>query len=236
MEEAVLHTQDVSLGVDRQLRVVDLAALLSGPGKALQAVFDPLERPAQADRCPREQNLLGIKHHDLGPEAAADERSNDPHLRLEQPEHPGESVPYRDRSLGRVPDRELFQVGIPGSHHAAGFDRCRDTAVIVEAARDHQRSLPLGLEVVSFPLDRMSGQVGADRLVDDRGIVGQRALQVHHRLERLRIHYDVLGCILSEVTAGRHYHGDRLAHMADLVPGQGDLGHWVEYQAENGWR
>jgi hypothetical protein len=57
--------------------------------EALLPVLDPLEGAPQAHGRPRQEHLLGVEHHDLGPEAAADERGDDSNLGLEQAQHGG---------------------------------------------------------------------------------------------------------------------------------------------------
>src|SRR6516162_10640001 len=57
-----------------------LRALLRGGEEMFGAVLDPFNGPLESDCHPGQQHLLGIEHHDLGAEAAADERSHHPHL------------------------------------------------------------------------------------------------------------------------------------------------------------
>ena len=120
VHEPVAHAQDAPVPVHRQLGLVHLPPLLRRRGEALQPVLDPLERPAEPHRGPGEEHLLGIEHHDLGPEPAADERRDHPHLRLEQAEHAGETVPDGNRRLGGVPDGELLGARVPRRRRCRG--------------------------------------------------------------------------------------------------------------------
>ena len=113
VQEHVLDAEDAAVGGERHLGVVDLAALMGGGEEMLEPVLDPFDRPVELHRHPRQQHLLGIEHHDLRAEAAADERRDHPHLPLAQAQHAGEPVAQEHRRLGRVPDRELIGARVP---------------------------------------------------------------------------------------------------------------------------
>ena len=61
----------------------------------------------EPDRHPGQQHFLGIEHHDLRAEAAADERRDHPHLALAQAQHAGQAVADEHRRLRGVPHRQL---------------------------------------------------------------------------------------------------------------------------------
>ena len=82
MQELVFNPDDAAVSCQCDLRVVDLRALLRGSEEMLGAILDPFDRPVQSDRQPGQQHFLEIEHHDLGTEAAADERRHHPHLVL----------------------------------------------------------------------------------------------------------------------------------------------------------
>jgi hypothetical protein len=71
---------------------MDLRALLRRGDEMLGAVLDPFDRRLQWHCEPGQQHFLGIEHHDLGTEAAADERRHHPHLALRQLQHGGQAL------------------------------------------------------------------------------------------------------------------------------------------------
>ena len=85
VQEHVLDAEDAAVARHRDLGIVDLAALLGRRDEVLAPVLDPLHRPSEPLRGPGTSTLLGVEHHDLGAESAADERRDDPHLRLGRP-------------------------------------------------------------------------------------------------------------------------------------------------------
>jgi hypothetical protein len=87
VEEHVLDADDAAAAVERDLGIVNLAALMGGGEEVLAAVLDPFDRASERHRRPRQQHLLRIEQHDLGAEAAAHERRDHPHLAFAQAEH-----------------------------------------------------------------------------------------------------------------------------------------------------
>ncbi len=218
------------IAVARQgdLRVVDLSALLGGGDEVLRAVLDPLDRPLELEGDPGDEHLFRIEHHDLGAEAAADERGHQPHLVLGEAEHGGEAVAHGDGSLGGVPDRELLGPRVPLRDHAPVLDRRRGPAVVVEAAPDHHVGLGPGGLVIPLLLGDVGREVRADVLMDERGAGLQRLLHVHHRRQRLVVDLDVRQRVLGHVAGDGHDHGDGLAELPHLVLRQRDLRPLVE--------
>ena len=82
VQEAIPKPEDGAILAQRDLRVVDLQALLRRRDEVLAAVAHPLDRPQQPQREPGDQHFFGVEHHDLRAEAAADERRHHPHLVL----------------------------------------------------------------------------------------------------------------------------------------------------------
>jgi hypothetical protein len=62
-----------------------------------------------------------------------------------------------------------------------------------------------------------------DVLVDQVG-ARPRRVQAHDRGQRLVVDDDALGRVLGHVAVDRHHHGDGLADVVHLAPGQGVLG------------
>ena len=64
-----------------------------------------------------------------------------------------------------------------------------------------------------------AGHVGALLLVDD-DVAAQRRLDVRHHLQRLVLDLNGVRPVLRHVTVHRRHQRHRLAHVADLAPGQ----------------
>ncbi len=79
MHHRAAHTEDAGLGVDRDLHVPVLVALLLGGDEVLAPVLDPLDRAAHRQRGGGERAILGIEAA-LRPEAAADVGRDDAQL------------------------------------------------------------------------------------------------------------------------------------------------------------
>src|SRR3984893_1919215 len=123
VQKHVLEAEHPSIAGERALGVVNLPTLVSGGEEMLAPVLDPLDRPAQLDRRPRQQDFLRVEHHDLRAKAAADERRNHANLTLAQAQHAGEPVADEHRRLGGVPDGKLVGTGVPLRDDTARFDR-----------------------------------------------------------------------------------------------------------------
>src|SRR6266704_4316705 len=77
VDEIVAEREQMPLGVEADLHLVDLAALLVDGGEMLLAVFGPLDRTPQPHRGERNEELVGVEEHDLRPEATTDIRRDD---------------------------------------------------------------------------------------------------------------------------------------------------------------
>jgi hypothetical protein len=89
----------------------------------LEAILDPLHRAFQAQRDPGDQHLLGVEHHHLRPESAADEGRDHAHLAFGKAKHRRQPVADEDRRLGGVPDRQLFRLVVPVGDDSPRFHR-----------------------------------------------------------------------------------------------------------------
>ncbi len=228
VQERVLDPEDAAVARQRDLRVVDLAALLGRGEEVLGTVLDPFDRLLEPEGEPGDQHLLGIEHHDLGAEAAADEGRHEPHLVLGEPEHGREAVAHRDRRLGRVPDRQLLDPCVPLRHDATVLDRRRGAAVVGEAAADHHVGLRPRRLVVPLLLGHIRCDIRAHVLVHQRHPGLQGLLELHHGRQRLVVDVDVLQRVLGHVAGHGHDQCHRLADMAHLAVGQRDLRPLVE--------
>jgi hypothetical protein len=236
MQELVPNPEDPAVTGQRDLRVVDLRALLRGGEEVLGAILDPFDRPVQSDRQPGQQHLLGIEHHDLGAEAAADERRHHPHLALGHPQHGGQAVADHHRRLGGVPYRQPLGLGVPIGDDAARLDRRRAAAVVAEAATQHQGSgLSSGVVVTLFLVDARC-DIAGEVVMDPHRAGRQGALDVDDRRQGLVFDGNVGERIFGNVAALGHHHGHRLADMANFAARQRHLGALVEDRAFDGRR
>jgi len=231
VQEDVLDAQNAPVIGDRHFRVVNLSPLMGGGEEMLQPVLDPFDRPVQPHRHPRQQHLLGVEHHDLGTEAAADERRDHADLALVEPEHGGEAVADEHRRLGGIPDRHLVGAAVPLRHHAAGLDRRGDAMLIPQAALDDAIGLRRGGGIIALGLPDMGRDVGADVVVNQRRSRAQRFFQIDHRRELFELDIDIVERVLGDVTAFRDHDHQRLADVPDLVSGERHLGARVENNA-----
>jgi len=194
-------------------------------------VLDPLHRPAELHGNPGDHDLLGIEHHDLGAESAADERGNHVHLALGQAEHRGEAVANGNRCLRRVPDGELGLGRVPSSNHAAVFDGSSNPAVVVEATFDDQIRCRERRLIVALALHTVGGEVAVESLVDRRRIRREGPLEINHHRQRLHVHHDLGQGIFGDVPAARDDRDDRLAGVQDPVLGQRHVATFMEDNA-----
>ena len=143
MRERAAHAQDARLGVDRDLDVPVLVALLLGREKILVPVLDPFDRAAHGERRGGKRAIFGIEAA-LWPEAAADVRRDDAQLMI-RPFHQIEQhalVPVRPLR-GHV-DRQRIAGRVRHRDHAAAFHEERPAAMLEDLLAEHMRGLREG--------------------------------------------------------------------------------------------
>ncbi len=104
MQKDIMHTEDATVLVERDLRIMDLSALVRGGDEIFSTVFDPFDGAVQLHRRPRDEHFLLIEHHDLRTKSPADKRRDHPHLPLRKTKHARQSIANDNGSLGRIPD------------------------------------------------------------------------------------------------------------------------------------
>jgi hypothetical protein len=231
VEKNILNAQNPSLRIERHFGVVDLRALVGGGEEVLRAVLDPLHRPAELDRHPGNQHLLGVEHHDLRAEAAADEGRDDPHLALREPEHRREAVADHHWRLRGVPDGEAIGFLVPLRHYAACFDGRRSPPVVEEAAPQDKMCALRGLRIVAARLAHVRRHIARDVVVHARRIGRESVLEVYHGRKRLVVDRDRGRRVFREITALGDDERHRLARVAHLVLGERHLRALVEERA-----
>ena len=224
VQEHVLDAENAAVAAERDFGVVDLAAFMGGGEEMLQPVLDPFDRPVQLHRRPGQQHFLGVEHHDLRPETAADEGRDDADLAFVEAKHAGKAVADEYRRLRGVPDRHLAGARVPLRDHAAGLDRRRDAVLVEEAAFDDAIGLGGGGGIIALGLPHMRGDVGADVVVHQRRAALQAFFEIDHCGKLLELDVDIVECVLGEIAALGDHDRQRLADMADLVLGERHLG------------
>ena len=224
MHEDVVHAQDFAVARQGNLGLMHLAALLRGGEEVLLAVLDPLDGAAEAHGDPGNEDLFRIEHHDFGAEAAADKGRNHAHLLFGEAEHRGKPVADGDRRLGGVPDGQLLVAWVPAGHDAAVFHGGGGPAVVGKAALNQDVGLLPCHRIVTLALDGVGVEILRQVIVDKRRSGVEGVLDIDHGGQHLDLDQDLFGRVLCRVAGCGHDDGKRLARMADLVLGQGDLG------------
>ena len=103
MNERAAHAADARIGVDRDLDVPELVALLRGRDEVLAAILDPFHRAAEQQRRERGDDLLLIEH-EFRAEAAADVGRDHADLVLVAAEQIAEKAHRHMRRLRRAVD------------------------------------------------------------------------------------------------------------------------------------
>ena len=223
VQKIVLEADHPAILRGRDFESVDLRALLGGADEVLDPVLDVLDRATEFHRRQRHQKLVGVEHHDLLAEAAADIGGDDADLVLIDAEHGGQAAPHRQCRLRTVPDRELAGRRLPAGRDGAAFQRRRRAAL--EPDLDPRDVFRLGERRVGIPgLDTESaGGVIRHVRVNARRIVLDRLLEIHLDRQGLVVDVDQADRVLGNVAVDRHHHRDALPGVEHVVAGKGAL-------------
>ena len=137
VQQRAAHAENLAVGIERDLGVPELIALLRRRDKMLAAVLDPFDRLVERDGGDRDSGLFGIED-ELRPKAAADIRRRDTHGGLFAPENLRKQARADQRRLGRAPERELA-LAIGRGDGAAALDRMRAAAVLLKRSLEDMR-------------------------------------------------------------------------------------------------
>ncbi len=232
MQEHILDAENAAVLVDRDLGVVDLAALMRGGEEMLEPVLDPFHRTIELHRDPRQCDFFRVEHHHLRPEAAADERRDDADLMLAEAEHRRKPVANEHRRLRGVPDRHLVGAGIPLRHHAAGLDRRGDAVLVEEAAFENAMRPRRRAAIIALALMHMGRDIAAEIVMDMRSSEDASACSRSTTAGRyFEIDLDGIERVFGNITAFRDHDRQRLADMVDPAFGQRHLRAQVEDDA-----
>ena len=224
IQEDGANAEDPSRLVEGDLRIVDLLPLLVGGHEVLAPVFDPLHRTPEPLRGQRHQDLLGIKHHHLGPESAAHVGGDDPDVGLRQPEHRREPVADRNGGLRAVPDLEQAGARVPRGDDPAGLQGRRRPAVHHQPVPEAARGAGEGALDVPDPLRVPRADVGPGVLVHERRGRCDRVLEAHRGGERRVLDVHEIERVLGRVPALGDDQRHRFPHIPDGGGRQGLLG------------
>ena len=217
----------VDVGAHAQQRAVlargdlQLAAHLPrvvGGHQVLAPILDPLDRPPELHGGVGDQVVLRVELA-ADAEAAAHVGLDEVDTVLRHLQQRRQHRAVEVRHLGHAPYRQLVPARVPGRHQAAGLHGVAGVAV------RPQHLLAGILRVAEGPLHVpqhdvvAAGHVGALLFVDDH-FAAQCRLHVRHHRQRLILHPDQVGPVLGHVTVHGGHQRHRLAHVADLAPGQ----------------
>ena len=143
--QAAAQAEDFRLGVDRDLEVPELVALLLGRDEVFAAVLDPLHRLAEPHRARGDERVFRIERA-LGAEAAAHVRRDHADLVLGEIEHVHEDALDAMRRLRG--DVERVAAGIEIGHRNAPARLHREAAAAVRVERGLNRARGLRKSLV----------------------------------------------------------------------------------------
>ena len=207
--------------VEREFGVGDVVAPVGVAQEGFAALGRPLDRAADLLGGPNAHGFLGVDE-DLGAEAAADVRRDDAQLVFGRDADEGGQHEAGDvRVLARGVEREAFGALVVVAHRGARLHGVGDQAVVDEVELGHVGGAREGvvgrLAVAEVPAEH--DVVGRD-LVHGLAADASRRGGVHHGVEHLVVHRDLLRRVLGlRVGVGDH-HGDVVADVADLALGQ----------------
>ena len=218
VQQRAAHTENLAVGVERDLGVPVLIALLRRRDEMLAAVLDPFDRLVERDRGDRDRGLFGIED-ELRPKAAADIGRGDAHRGLIASENVREQPGADQRRLGRAPQRQpAFDVGI--GDRAAAFDRMRAAAVLLNRSLEDMRGCGEGRIDIAVRAGELGKQIGAGIGMRARRIRLERRMTIGNGGQRLIIDFDQRRSVLGKIRRVGDDDGDGLADIDGFVLGQ----------------
>ena len=211
--------EEVSLAIERELRVGLMIARLIVGNEALAARRDPFDRPPQFSRGPGNDGLLGIMLP-LVAEAATDVGRNQADRRLRQIELLADDAADVMWHLRRTIQRELASCAAVGKE-GARLQRRADQAIVDEIKPHHVRRTGKDFGDRSLIAAREpEADIARRCLVKLRRIRCQSGPRVGHRGQRLIIDLDEVGGIAGLRQRFSNDQCDGFADVADPVARQ----------------
>jgi hypothetical protein len=124
------------------------------------------------------------------------------------------------RVLRRVPHRQPVVLGVVGGHHTTSFQGHRGQALHLVLLPHHMGGLRTSRGEISSPTRHFQDAIGLQLRVHDRRVGMQRLQRIDHRRQRGIVHLHELQGIPGHGGGLGDHDGDRLPHVADLVPGE----------------
>lgn len=218
MQERAAHTENLAVGVERDLGVPVLIAFLRGRDEMLAAILDPFDRLVERDRGHRDGGLFRIEH-ELRPKTAADIRRREAHRRLIASENVREQSGADQRCLCRAPQRQAaFDIGI--GDHAAALDRMRAASVLLNRGFEDVPGCGEGSIDIAIRAGEFGKQIGAGVGMRARRVRFQRSMTVGNCGQWLIIDFDERRSVLGKIRRVGDDDGDGLAGIDGFVPGE----------------
>ena len=202
---------------------------MDGREECLRPVLHPLDRQAEPLGYGGGHVVLAVDV-DLGAKAAADLRSDSPHLVLAQSGQRSDMGAQDVRVLRRRPDGQRLLARFEVRDDAARLDRGRRQPLVDHALRYHDVRIgegPVNGAVVD-PTARADAGTGRQRPdrpvvrevgVQHRRLTAQRLLGIDHRRQRLVVDRNGVCRVARHIAVTRHDDGDGVADVAHHVRG-----------------
>ena len=217
--DLVFHAEDGAVPAHRRLDVMGLLAGVNGAGHVLAPGLHPLDGTVRENGQQRHQDLLRIEGP-LLPVAAAD--APEIHVDLQVRERDGvldqrsDDVP----DLGGGPYAQRLAAGVVVGHHRPGLDGGAGEAAAVDLLLDDDVRLTKGGIDVAAGHPERQHDVVVPVLVETLGPRLQGRRRIHHRRQRVELHFHEIQRVLGDVPIRGHHRGHGLAHEPHLVPCQ----------------
>jgi hypothetical protein len=221
-DEPVDQGHDPPVAVEPDLRVVPLLARVIRRHEMLAPILDPLHRPREAHRGPRDQQVFGVE---LAPHAepAAHLQLDEVDQVLGMAQEVGQHAPVEMRELGDPPQSQQARAGVERRRQAAGLQR--DAGVSLDDEMLAHARVGRGHGGGRIALARLEPvhHVSAQDVVEHGRVVPDGPARVGDGGQGLVADLEQVDGILGDVPAVGDHEGDRLSHVADAVPGERPL-------------
>ena len=223
MPELHVESEHSPVVVESDPDPVPLPALVRAGDEVLGPVLGELHRPQQLPGRPRHQHLFRPRVHNLDAEPAAHVGRDHIDVGEREIQLGRDRGPDSGRGLGRAPDPQPLGLGVPPGQHTPAFERSRRRALDGQVQFKHVRRVGDRRDRVAVALREFGGYV-ARHVGVHQVLACASAVNADDGGQRLVLHDDRLGRVFGQVPVGRDHHGDRLAHVVDLIGGQREPG------------
>ena len=214
-----LEREERAVLVERRPGAHPLLAGVDGAREVLAARLDPHDGPVQAQRGQGDQHVFGVVVQ-LHTEAATDVGDDHDDAVLFHAQRGGYDGPPLVRRLARYPDRQLVPLAVVGGAGGAALQRRGGLARHRERRVDDGVSggkHAIGIAGEDLPPRR---QVVGPAVVQARGLVAHRLVDIGHRGQGRIRHVHALQRVLGHVAALGYDRRNGLTDVEDLVRGE----------------